>query len=383
MSFNKSFCVFFLLLFVSSGLIAQESKTYLTEPSLSPDKKEIAFVSGGDIWTVNANGGTANLLVSHPAEENQPRYSPDGKYLAFESDRTGNGDIYLLELTTNRLIRLTANDGSDVLDGWSYDGNWLYFNSSSLDIAGMRDVFRVNRNGGTPQLVTSDRYVNEFNAAPSRSGETLAFTARGISNSQWWRNGRSHIDESEIWLRTGAEYKQLAPRGAKQGWPMWNANSSSLFFVSDRSGHQNIHTLTLSGKRFAAHELQERTGALAENFVGRFADSFRERLWNLEVRCRQQESRPGQHRFAWLVGSAGRPQKQMSRLKSASSRFRPMARKSSLWRTVRSLPAPRVTAVKVSGLRKPRRRNRLRRGQATARDRLCFRTQWPARTLCL
>ncbi len=162
MNLTKSFCALFLLLLASSGLNAQESKTYLTEPSLSPDNKEIAFVSGGDIWTVSADGGTANLLVSHPAEENHPRYSPDGKYLAFESDRTGNGDIYLLEFATNKLIRLTANDGSDILDSWSYDGKWLYFNSSSLDISGMRDVFRVNRNGGTPQQVTSDRYVSEY-----------------------------------------------------------------------------------------------------------------------------------------------------------------------------------------------------------------------------
>src|SRR5262245_39996487 len=70
------------------------AQPYLTEPALSPDRKEIAFVSGGDIWTVPATGGVASLLVSHPANEARPLYSPDGKQLAFVSTRTGNGDIY-------------------------------------------------------------------------------------------------------------------------------------------------------------------------------------------------------------------------------------------------------------------------------------------------
>src|SRR4051794_35193081 len=65
------------------------SQPYFTEPSLSPDRKEIAFVSGGDIWTVPAAGGTAALLVSHTANEARPLYSPDGRQLAFISTRTG------------------------------------------------------------------------------------------------------------------------------------------------------------------------------------------------------------------------------------------------------------------------------------------------------
>ena len=65
----------------------------LAEPSLSPDHREIAFVSGGDIWTVPFAGGDARLLVSHPATEGRPLWSPDGTRLAFTSNRTGNGDV--------------------------------------------------------------------------------------------------------------------------------------------------------------------------------------------------------------------------------------------------------------------------------------------------
>src|SRR5579859_885463 len=118
------------------------------EPSLSPDRSEIAFVSGGDIWTVPASGGEAHLLVAHPSTESRPLYSPDGKRLAFVSTRTGNGDIYVLTLVTGELKRLTFDDAAEQLDAWSRDGRWLYFSSTGHDISGMNDVYRVSVDGG-------------------------------------------------------------------------------------------------------------------------------------------------------------------------------------------------------------------------------------------
>lgn len=247
--FAKSFCILSAVLFSSLPFFAQtKSSDYLTEPSFSPDRKEIAFVSGGDIWTVAASGGTASLLVSHPATESRPNFSPDGKKLAFVSNRTGGGDIYVLNLVTNDLTRITYDDALDNLDAWSRDGNWLYFSSSSRDIAGMQDIFRVSANGGTPMQISNDRYTSEFFSAPAPDGNSFAFTARGIANGQWWRNGRSHIDESEIWLKRGENYEQITQRGAKQLWTMWSADGKQLFYVSDRNGTQNIWTKPLAGK---------------------------------------------------------------------------------------------------------------------------------------
>jgi tricorn protease len=217
------------------------------EPAISPDRGEIAFISGGDIWTVPAAGGEARLLVSHPASESRPLYAPDGRTLAFVSDRTGGGDIYLVNLATGALRQLTFDDGIERLDAWSRDGVWVYFSSTSRDIAGMNDLFRVRAEGGTPATVSADRYTSEYFAAPSPDGTRIAFAARGNSAGQWWRNGRSHLDESEIWLRhEGARprYEKLTDRGAKQMWPMWAPDGKTLYFVSDRSGAQNIWALT-------------------------------------------------------------------------------------------------------------------------------------------
>ncbi|HEV2761850.1 MAG TPA: hypothetical protein VGV38_02555, partial [Pyrinomonadaceae bacterium] len=236
---------------VAFGQSAPASLPSLGEPSLSPDRSEIAFVSGGDIWAVPASGGQAQLLVSHPATEYRPVYSPDGRRLAFTSSRTGNGDVYVLTLDTGDLRRVTFDDSFEQLDAWSRDGRWLYFSSTARDIAAMNDIYRVSPEGGTPTLVCADRYTNEFFSAPSPDGSTLALTARGVAATQWWRKGSSHLDQSEIVLvkTDGARpvYESLTRGGARELWPMWGPEGRTLFYVSDRGGAQNVWSLAPGG----------------------------------------------------------------------------------------------------------------------------------------
>lgn len=226
----------------------------LAEPSLSPNGAEIAFVSGGDIWIGPAAGGDARLVVGHNANDHRPRYSPDGARLAFMSTRTGNGDIYVLDLATSALRRVTFDDGTEQLDGWSPDGEWLYFSSSSREIAGMNDVHRVRAAGGTPMLVAADRYSSEYFAAAAPDGRTLAITARGTQSGQWWRRGSSHIDESEIWtvtLDAVPRYARVStgerPGKGRDLWPMWSGDGRTIYFMSDRDGAQNLWAQPLGG----------------------------------------------------------------------------------------------------------------------------------------
>ncbi|OLY93837.1 N-terminal domain of tricorn protease-containing protein [Cnuella takakiae] len=226
------------------------AKPYFAEPALSPDGREFAFTSGGDIWTVPAAGGEARLLVSHPDNDGRPLYSPDGKFLAFTSTRTGNGDIYLLNLATSELKRLTYDDGADELSAWSADGKYLYFATSSREVSSMRDIYRVQAGGGTPMPVSNRRYMSEFFGAPSPDGKTLAFAARGIAAQQWWRKGSSHLDESELWLLHEGKtprYEQLTERKGRELWPMWSSDGKTLYYVSDVSGAQNLWALPVGG----------------------------------------------------------------------------------------------------------------------------------------
>lgn len=240
-----------LALLVATPVHAQDARPFLYQPAPSPDGSEIAFVSAGEIWVVAATGGDAHLLVSHEADESRPLYSPDGTQLAFVSNRNGDDDIYVLTLATGDVRRLTYGDSGEELDAWSPDGKWIYFADGRGDPGGHPDVWRVASEGGTPLRVLADRYAPEFHAAVSPDGRTLAFagTAR-MAQSQWWRHGHSHIDESEIWLATVAgtpRYTQLSESGSKNVSPMWSADGRDVVYVSDRSGSENLWIQSADG----------------------------------------------------------------------------------------------------------------------------------------
>ncbi len=242
LSFSVALCLW------PRGMVAQPS---FFEPSVAPDRREVVFISGGDIWTAPLAGGEAHLLVSHPAAESRPLYSPDGKRLAFMSTRSGNPDIFILDIETGRTTRITYEDGSEHLDAWSRDGKFVYFSTSSHDIAGNHDIYRVSADGGTPMPVSEDRYSSEYWAAPSPDGNSIAFTAKGIVATQWWRRGHAHIDESEVWVlrKTGraSAYECVSSGDSKEAWPMWSADGKRLYFVSDRDGAENLYIKDATG----------------------------------------------------------------------------------------------------------------------------------------
>jgi Tol biopolymer transport system component/C-terminal processing protease CtpA/Prc len=219
------------------------------EPSISPDHREIAFVSGGDIWSVPAGGGAAHLLAAVDGTASRPLYSPDGKRLAFVSSRPGAYGIYLLTIAGGTLTRLTHNDALPELDGWSPDGGSIYFATNENNIAYFGDVMRVAADGGTPVRAIGERFVNAMEAAPSPDGRTIAFVRNGFV--QWWRRGHSHIDQDEIVLdRLDAHRFDTVTDGAsKDRWPMWSPDGRTLYYVSDRSGSDELWANTGGGAR--------------------------------------------------------------------------------------------------------------------------------------
>ncbi|HEX4319498.1 MAG TPA: S41 family peptidase, partial [Acidobacteriaceae bacterium] len=97
-----------------------------------------------------------------------------------------------------------------------------------------------------------ERYLSEFESAPSPDGKSVALCAKGISYSQWWRNGHAHIDETEIWLKPiadGEKAKVLVAADAKHAWPMWSANGDTLYFMSDKSGAENLWSLSMDSEQ--------------------------------------------------------------------------------------------------------------------------------------
>ena len=99
-----------LLIFYSNSN-AQIDARLFRYPDVSAT--QIAFVYGGDIWIVSKSGGTANRLTSSTGEEAFPRFSPDGKTLAFSATYDGNTDVYSMPVNGGVPVRLTWNATPD------------------------------------------------------------------------------------------------------------------------------------------------------------------------------------------------------------------------------------------------------------------------------
>jgi Tol biopolymer transport system component/C-terminal processing protease CtpA/Prc len=209
------------------------------EPGLSPDHREIAFVSGGDIWSVPAAGGDARLLAATGGYASRPLFSPDGTRIAYVSSQPGANGIYVLTLAGGALHRITSDDATPELANWSPDGKAIYFSSAAQTISGMDDVMRVPADGGTPARVVHEDYVTEDQAAPNADGR-IAYVRNGFP--QWWRRGHSHIDESELVIASDGvtHFDELTHGDAKDRWPMWGADGRTLYFASDRGGHDEL-----------------------------------------------------------------------------------------------------------------------------------------------
>src|SRR5438128_3012908 len=101
---------------------AQEPIRFARTPDISPDGRLVAFSYLGDIWTVETIGGVARPVTMHEAHDYCPVFSPDGRTLAFASNRYGSYDVFVVPVGGGRPRRLTADSANDVPVGWTPDG---------------------------------------------------------------------------------------------------------------------------------------------------------------------------------------------------------------------------------------------------------------------
>src|SRR3982750_1478280 len=90
---------------------------------------QIAFAYANNIWTVDRAGGAARRLTSFQGTTENPKFSPDGKWLAFSAQYGGNVDVYVVPAEGGEPKRLTWHPGADVVQGWTPDGKNIVFNS--------------------------------------------------------------------------------------------------------------------------------------------------------------------------------------------------------------------------------------------------------------
>ena len=198
-------------------------------PAPSPDGKMISFSYYGDIWIVDANGGRAERLTVSEGYESRSLWSPDGKWIAFQTDRWGNEDVCVMRADGSEPPkRLTYYSTYDALYNWTPDGKSVVFVSPRTTLRPA--LYRVSMDGGLPKPIT---HFSAWHVCFTPDGKTL-FYERG--QTPWWRRKYRGGANEEIWVKTLPDGKsvRITDHPGRDGYPMYSPIDKKLYFLGDR-----------------------------------------------------------------------------------------------------------------------------------------------------
>ena len=216
----------------------------LTVPADAEDRRRgtIAFHSqrtgAAEIFVVNPDGtGLSQLTSPYPigARDTFPNWSPDGRLIAFQSDREGDFEVYFGDAQGRWVRRLTHTPGVDSRPVWSPDARRFLFHSDRGH-PGVWDVYVMNRNGRRQRNLTADSPGNDRFADWSPDGQWIAF----------WSD-RAGNDEIHVMDADGANPRNLTNHPGADVIPAWSPDGERIAFSSNRSGDEEIYVMNADG----------------------------------------------------------------------------------------------------------------------------------------
>ncbi|MEM7249357.1 MAG: hypothetical protein AAF533_28850, partial [Acidobacteriota bacterium] len=220
-----------------------------TGPAPSPDGQLVAFGWHGDLFVGRSSGGSARRLTVHPADDGAVAWSPDGRRLAFVSDRTGHWDVHVVDVDGSNLQRLTWHSGADTSPRFTPDGSEVVFFSRRHSVhSTLSRTWVIPADGSRdPRELTS--YAAQH-AALSPDGRYLAFI-RGRSSST--RQRERAASTADIWVedRQTGELRQLTTHRGHDDRPSWTEGPDGprIIFRSDADGTFNVWSMDVHGQR--------------------------------------------------------------------------------------------------------------------------------------
>jgi len=153
----------------------------LRHPDVSAEN--IVFAYGGDLWIVAREGGDARRLTSFQGVESYPKFSPDGRTVAFSGQYDGNTDIYVVPIDGGEPQRLTWHPGADTARGWTNDGKSVVFASARTGAPVPYSKFwTISVDGGFPEPMPMPRaWRGKF--SPKRIGRIKQVFGRRVKYS--------------------------------------------------------------------------------------------------------------------------------------------------------------------------------------------------------
>ncbi len=212
-----------------SALAAGQAKL-LRHPSYSNGK--VAFSYLGDIWVANDDGSNVQRLTVHKARDVYPRFSPDGKWIAFSSNRYGNYDVFVIPVSGGEPRQLTFYSGNDIVVGWTPDSKKVIFQSARAGgvFPGTPGLWQVATDGTLEERIPTDwGYWGSYSADGSR----FAFNRHPMV---WWRKHYRGNYAADLWVMDvrNRQFTKLGDPAYKGSyfWPMYG-NRGEIYFVAD------------------------------------------------------------------------------------------------------------------------------------------------------
>ncbi|MEP7111374.1 MAG: PDZ domain-containing protein [Ferruginibacter sp.] len=226
---------FFLLFLLNAQIqLYGQGTRLLRQPAISAT--QIAFEYGGDIWVTQKSGGDARRITSTPAVEGNPHFSPDGKWIAFNSNRSGIQQVYIVEARGGSPIRLTWYPSSSFPRGWTPDGKQVLYSSARATApAEYNRLWTVPAKGGPSDLLPAPW---GFDGNYSPDGNKMAIDRVSRWDVEWrhYRGGQN-TPLQILDLKTLAE-QSIPAEGSMDIHPLWMNNE--IYFLSDRDFIMNI-----------------------------------------------------------------------------------------------------------------------------------------------
>lgn len=240
---NKKILALSLGALFSGQTMAAEQTRLLRQPSIS--QSHISFIYGGDVWLANLDGENVKRITSTAAVESEPHLSPDGKTIAFSSNRGGQHSVYIVSINGGSPKRLTWHANNAYVRGWSPDGKQVLFSSSrGTAPKSYERLWTVSTKGTAPELVTKQW---GFNGAFSKDGKQLIIDRMSRWDSEW-RNYRGGQNTPLVLLDLKTlEETQLPNEATVDIEPVWL--NGKVYFLSDRDWVSNIWSYDPKSKK--------------------------------------------------------------------------------------------------------------------------------------
>jgi tricorn protease len=242
-----------LLFFICLLLMTQQVLAlsgYYRYPALHNDT--LVFTAEGDLWKIKLGDQYAQRLTTHPAEEKESSISADGNWVAFVANYSGTSEVHVMPIQGGLAKRITFENVSVKVHGWSTDSKVLYSYNGRVGPTGNWTLKQVDP---TTLIATSIPLADAVEGAIAPEGNTLYFTQFGLQISN--DNARAYQGgaKGELWkftLDSNKEATHLTSRhkgSARSPMP----SGERLYFISNQSGSDNIWSMKVNGRDQKQH----------------------------------------------------------------------------------------------------------------------------------